>query len=92
MKFLDYKKLKKYFEDKNISENIDLLISELDYVINKTITNHANKTLNQNKSDQLDLFKKKLLAKDHLNKEQISNLPSFLKEEIDSLEITGNTL
>ncbi len=91
MKFLDDKKLKKYFEDKNISENIDLLISELDSVIEKTITNHANKIRNQKRKDQLDLFKKKFLAKDHLNKEQISNLPSFLKEEIDSLEITGNT-
>ena len=91
MKFIDKKKITQYLSEKNLEDSSSDLINELESLVSKTVTLHANKIRKQKRKEQLDFFQEKFFAKDYLTKDQISKLPNFLQKQIDTLEITGNT-
>lgn len=91
MKTLDIKKVEALIDKKKLSKFHDEIINDIEISVNSLIDERIKKFKNKNRIVSNDNIKEHWKAKDVLNKQQISSLPNWVKDDMQNAFIVGKS-
>lgn len=90
-KLLNEKELKKLIEKKGLKEDSSEILEELNALIDSSLSTIINNHKKSKRLKNIDDKKEHIKAKDVLTKDEIENLPSWVKADVDNASLIGTS-